>query len=149
MDSNESRNENLTQQENETSKSKTLQKAKRKCNSEEAENSSPSGTLRKTLYDSLSRLSLRRRSKNVSVEMKDTEDGGPLVYPMDKRGQLFIIRTYLCIIVVMRVVLIKTCRAGKFLVVIRVICRYGQLLLQIVNRLTMILLGKNLHVLIG
>ena len=141
MDSNESGNENLTQQENETSKSKTLQKAKRKCNSEEAENSSPSETLRKTLYNSLSRLSLRCRSKNVSVEMKDTEDGGPLVYPMDKRGQLFIIRTYLCIIVVMRV-LIKTWRAGKFLGVIRVICRYGQLLLQIVSRLTMILLRK-------
>ena len=91
MASVESRKE--TTQQKKTPKTRAFHKMKTKRDSKETENSLQTGTIRRALNNSFSRL--RRSSKNVTVEIKDAADGGPLdCYPMDKGGQLYIIRMY-------------------------------------------------------
>ena len=86
MASDEPRNEKPTTQEN---VAKTLHKTKTKCDFEETGNRSQSNCLRAAF----SRF--RCNSQTMTVTIKDTADGAILdLYPMDRGGQLYIIRTY-------------------------------------------------------
>ena len=91
MASDEPRNEKSTTQE---SVGKTLHKTKTKCDFEETGNRSQSNCLRAEF----SRF--RCNSQTMTVKTKDTADGAILdLYPMDRGGQLYIIRTYTYIFV--------------------------------------------------
>ena len=95
MASGESGNEKPTTQEKESSKSKTVHETETKCDPKETGNRLTQNRFRRVFRNSLFRF--RRSSKNVTVKIKSTADGA-IFYPMERGGQLYIIRMYLLLV---------------------------------------------------
>ena len=91
MASGESGNEKPTTQEIESSKSKTVHETETKCDPKETGNRLTQNRFRRVFRNSLFRF--RRSSKNVTVKAD-----GAIFYPMERGGQLYIIRMYLLLV---------------------------------------------------